>query len=289
MNGVSVIIITKNEEKNIVDCLASLHEMDYKKSNYELIVCDSSSDKTPDIVRGFPSVKLIRVEKTGYGAARNSGISKAKYDYVAFIDADCIAPKDWLAILANSINGFAGVGGCAYPPKNSNYVGKCIACLGYPAGGALGTEILDGTISTCNALFEKSALISIGGFNEGLLFGGEDTDLLKRLHRAGYKTKIEKNSFVWHKTRMFVEFLLWCFKRGKAKYNLEKNPAQLIMPLSVIAYPFSKRFKLLVEKRKSIGISLASALTTVILLFFLRQVMLSAGWLAGFLGEKWIR
>ena len=160
MNGISIIIITKNEEKNIADCLESLHEIDYDKHNYEIIVCDSSNDKTPDVVKNFPDVTLFRVEKQSYGAARNMGISKAKYDYIAFIDADCTAPKGWLAILANSIDGFAGVGGCAYPPKNASYVGKCIACLGYPAGGALGTEILDGTISTCNALFEKSALIS---------------------------------------------------------------------------------------------------------------------------------
>ena len=289
MKGVSIIIITKNEEKNIADCLESLHEIDYKKSDYEVIVCDSSSDKTPNIVRNFPDVKLFHVEKPGYGAARNAGISKAKYDYVAFIDADCTAPKGWLAISANNIDGFAGVGGCAYPPKNSGYIGKCIACLGYPAGGALGTEILDGTISTCNALFEKSALISIGCFRENLVFGGEDTDLSARLHQAGYKTKIEKNSFVWHKTRTFSNFLSWCFKRGMAKYDLEKNPTQFVMPLSVIIYPFSKRFKLLLEKRKSIGISLASAFTVVIVLFFLRQVMMSAGWLVGFLGEKWTR
>ncbi len=288
MDGVSVIIITKNEEKNIAECLKSLQEMEYE-NNCEILVCDSSSDKTPEIVHNFPNAKLIYVEKSGYGAARNAGLSVAKYSHVAFIDADCIAPKGWLATITNSINGFSGIGGCAYPPKNSSYIGRCIACLGYPAGGALGAEILDGTISTCNALFEKSALVSIGGFREDLRSGGEDTDLSRRLHLAGFKTKIEKNSFVWHKTRTFKNFLGWCFKRGIAKYSLEKSPLQLAMPLSVIAYPFSRRFMQLAKRRKSISMSLASIMTVVVFLFFLRQVMLSAGWLAGFWSEQWNR
>ena len=43
-SGISVIIITYNEEKNIKDCLNSLPELDYPKDRCEVIVVDSSTD-----------------------------------------------------------------------------------------------------------------------------------------------------------------------------------------------------------------------------------------------------
>ena len=48
----------------------------------------------------------------------------------------------WLSKLAKTLEEekLTGVGGNAYPPINSPYIGKCIACLGYPAGGAIGIE-----------------------------------------------------------------------------------------------------------------------------------------------------
>ncbi len=280
--NVSVVIITKNEEENIAACLKSLCEQEYDMGNYEIIVCDSSTDKTPDIAKQF-TASVFTVEKRGFGAARNFGIAKAKYSIVAFTDADCVAPKTWLKALASAKNGFAGAGGSAFPPENADYFGKCIACLGYPAGGALGADVASGIISTCNAIFDKSAILSAGGFDEALKWGGEDTALSKKLASSGHKIKIEKNIFVWHKARTLNEFLNWCFKRGMAKYYLEKNPAQLAMPLAALAYPFTQKFRTLIRQRKSIGIGLPSALVTVTLLFFIRQVMLSFGWIAAFL------
>jgi len=281
MVDISVIVITKNEERNIAGCLNSLCALDYDNGEYEIIVCDSSSDKTPEIVRQFSKVRLFAVEKKGFGAARNLGVAKARYDFIAFTDADCVVPRNWLTRLSSEITGFAGVGGSAFPPEGSGYFGKCIACLGYPAGGALGADAAAGIISTCNAMFRKKALLSVGGFDEGLRWGGEDTALSKKLVAAGHKLKIDSNIFVWHKTRKLSEFFSWCFRRGFAKHGLGSSALQLLMPLSVFAYPFTKKFITLVKRRKKIGITAFSILITVPLLFFLRQLMISSGWLAG--------
>ncbi len=57
---VSVIVVTRNEEKNISRCLESLIAQDYPKDRYELIVVDgASTDRTQRICQviaesGFP-------------------------------------------------------------------------------------------------------------------------------------------------------------------------------------------------------------------------------------------
>ena len=59
---VSIIILTKNEEKNIYNTISMVltQESNYK---FETIVIDSGSkDKTIAIVRGFSEVKLIQIK-----------------------------------------------------------------------------------------------------------------------------------------------------------------------------------------------------------------------------------
>ncbi|MHA1146266.1 MAG: glycosyltransferase, partial [Candidatus Helarchaeota archaeon] len=48
---VSVIVCTKNEEKNIATVLSSLLAVDYPKDKYEILIVDESKDRTPEIVR----------------------------------------------------------------------------------------------------------------------------------------------------------------------------------------------------------------------------------------------
>ncbi len=44
---ISVIIITKNEEGNIRECLDSFVKIDYPPTLFEIIVVDASTDQTP--------------------------------------------------------------------------------------------------------------------------------------------------------------------------------------------------------------------------------------------------
>ena len=56
---VSVIVVAKNEEKNIADCLDALISQDFDKEKYEILVIDGGSkDRTRDIVCQYP-VKLF--------------------------------------------------------------------------------------------------------------------------------------------------------------------------------------------------------------------------------------
>jgi glycosyltransferase involved in cell wall biosynthesis len=95
---VSVIIPSYNSEKTISGCLTSLSDQSYK-SDFVIILVDSSKDKTPSIVRSqFPGILYYQFEKKiDPGTARNYGVKHSTGDLILFIDSDCVAEKDWIS------------------------------------------------------------------------------------------------------------------------------------------------------------------------------------------------
>lgn len=72
-----------------------------------IIVDDGSTDETPCIAQEYANrescVRYLRQENAGLPAARNSGIAKALYDYVAFLDADDEWQPEFLARCTEAI------------------------------------------------------------------------------------------------------------------------------------------------------------------------------------------
>lgn len=83
---ISVVILTKNEETNILDCLETLVWAD------EIIVIDDySTDRTIEIAKTLKlsNLKIYQEKLSGdFSRQRNFGLSKAKNEWVLFIDAD---------------------------------------------------------------------------------------------------------------------------------------------------------------------------------------------------------
>ncbi|MEM0354399.1 MAG: glycosyltransferase [candidate division WOR-3 bacterium] len=89
---ISIIIPTLNEEKYLPKLLNSIKEQDYK--NYEIIVADANStDKTIEIARSYGAI-VIEGGKPAKG--RNNGAKISNGEYLLFLDADVILPKDFL-------------------------------------------------------------------------------------------------------------------------------------------------------------------------------------------------
>lgn len=83
MTGISAILITRDEERNVADCLASLTFAD------QIIVVDSGSvDRTEEICRRDPRVRWYSEEWKGYGLQKNSALDKAEGRWIFSIDAD---------------------------------------------------------------------------------------------------------------------------------------------------------------------------------------------------------
>ena len=120
----SVIVITKNEEKSIRDCLESVVWAD------EIIVVDSAStDKTVAICREYTS-KVFVTGWPGFGAQKNRALKMATCDWVLSLDADERVTSKLQAEIQTAI---------AYPdnnvafkmPRLSNYCGRYMRHSGW--------------------------------------------------------------------------------------------------------------------------------------------------------------
>lgn len=87
--ALSLILLSRNEEKiirdNILQTISYLDSLDFL-DNYEILICDKSEDKTPQIVNELSNnrneVKLISVNQLGIGAAIKAGIDNSRYPIV---------------------------------------------------------------------------------------------------------------------------------------------------------------------------------------------------------------
>ncbi|MEK6647089.1 MAG: glycosyltransferase [Candidatus Firestonebacteria bacterium] len=86
---VSVVITTRNEEKNIENCLQSIKIQTYPQELIEIIVVDNNStDKTKEITLKYTN--LILTKGPERSVQRNFGIQNAKGVYILYLDADMI-------------------------------------------------------------------------------------------------------------------------------------------------------------------------------------------------------
>lgn len=93
MSKVSVVIPAFNSEKTIERALYSIINQEGEIDFDIIVVDDGSSDSTAEKVEGFASknnvfITLFRQKNSGVASARNKGISIAKGDFIAFLDAD---------------------------------------------------------------------------------------------------------------------------------------------------------------------------------------------------------
>ena len=228
---VSVVVITLNEEQNIRECLDSLTALDYPEECFEILVVDASTDATPRIVEEYGRVRLIRSEK-GFSTQKNVALKKAAFDILAFTDADCVIPGDWLRVVDRAFQdkGTAAIGGNAYPPPGTGRFGRWTACVGHPAGGAIGfdanVERSAAGISFvpgCNSVFRKEALLDVGGFDPDFFEGGEDVDVSRRLKEKGYFLDYVPELTVFHKPRgTLAGYLKWNVQVGITKFSLRQ-------------------------------------------------------------------
>jgi cellulose synthase/poly-beta-1,6-N-acetylglucosamine synthase-like glycosyltransferase len=187
---VSILIPAYNEEAYISLCLRSLECLTYP--DYEIIVCNNNStDRTCEIVARHPNVQLVHETIKGPNAARQKALSVSTGEIIATLDADCIAPHDWIeralvhfsnprVVAVAGVCDFDGAGPLSralwfstrYPMKFIHFVTHRV----------LGKY---GIMMAANAWYRKETLLSIGGFNTSIEFFGDDAHTAKMLTKKG--------------------------------------------------------------------------------------------------------
>ncbi len=111
---ISAVIITKNEEKDIADCIKTLPFVK------EIIVVDNgSTDKTVDKAKSL-GAKVVVSGTLDFSYLRNLGREKAENEWLFYIDADeRVTPqlKEYLVEAVKNIGGKY----CAYAVRRKNY------------------------------------------------------------------------------------------------------------------------------------------------------------------------
>lgn len=97
---VSVVVPVYNGEKYLAQCMDSIIGQTLKEIE---IICvdDGSADSSAGILESYARkdkrIKVIRQKNAGAGAARNTGLTQAKGEYLSFLDADDFFEPDMLA------------------------------------------------------------------------------------------------------------------------------------------------------------------------------------------------
>ncbi len=127
---ISSIIIAKNEEKNIGRCIESQIDC---IDEIVVLIDDSTTDSTENVVKTFPSVKYETVKWKGFSETKKYAVSLTSNQWILWIDADEALTTE----LANEIKEFKTKEPQfdAYSfPRKANFLGRWIMHSGwYPA------------------------------------------------------------------------------------------------------------------------------------------------------------
>ncbi len=221
---ISVVVTTYNRPQEVKDAVDSLLNQSIKP--LEIIIIDDGSSSPLRMEVDDQKLRLVRFdEEIGLSNTRNYGVKIAKGEYVAFMDDDCIASKQWLEEIQKGIGLGADILGgplrprfMAKPPEwweekaFGNYVG---------VGNAYSHEILG-----ANMIFKKEVFKKIGFFSpnvgrqKGKLLGAEETELIKK-GKACCKVLFMPEAEVFHRVpceRLTLRYVMrWSYYCGKTE------------------------------------------------------------------------
>jgi glucosyl-dolichyl phosphate glucuronosyltransferase len=235
---ISVVICAHTQERWSRTCAAVQSVQVQSFQDREIIVVvDHHPALQAALAAALPDATVVHNrEQRGLSGARNTGVSIAKGDVVAFLDDDAVADPDWLKFLADSYADPAviGVGGHILPrwqqtrpswfPAEFDWVVGC-TYRGMPKSRGQVRNLLG-----AGASFRQEAFSLAGRFRSGigrgagkLPLGCEETEFCIRLSQQspGSVFLFEDRAVVWHLVPAsrcgFSYFRTRCYAEGLSK------------------------------------------------------------------------
>lgn len=200
--GLSVVILTWNEEANIGPCLKALARQ--SRQDFEVIVVDAAStDGTVPTVTGlqpslpFPLRLVVADTRITVGEARNRGVQLAQAPNVAFLSADTEPSPRWAEMALVRLERADLVYGRQVHAPSKGGVGAAVRGLRYhfPTGSALAPEVY---ASHVNAAIRRDILVAFPIGTSPGASAVDDVLLAKRATNAGYRAAYEPRMSVLH-------------------------------------------------------------------------------------------
>lgn len=175
---ISVILPVFNDTERLARCLECLAAQSYPRDQFEVIVVDNGSEKSPqETVQQYDFCSFAQELTPGSYAARNHGLKLARGEVLAFTDSDCLPEPEWLA---------AGVAYLAEHPEFA-WVGGHIEVFPDDPERPSAVELFDmifgldqhayvhdlNFAATANLLVRGEVLEQVGAFDATLKSGGD--------------------------------------------------------------------------------------------------------------------
>lgn len=214
----SIVVPTYNQSALLLRLLKSLEALEERHRLEVIIVDDCSPDDTETVARAwcegalpFPA-KYLRLDKnSGPGRARNEGARAASGHTILYTDSDCVVAPGWARSLAGGIDlarGIVAVAGKVEALSLDSAAARYYhhnKILQPPANFVL-------YLVTCNAAFDRQALLEVGGFSEDIPHpGGEDIEASILLWKAGWRFVFVENALIYHDFRASLRNLYKTF------------------------------------------------------------------------------
>jgi glucosyl-dolichyl phosphate glucuronosyltransferase len=212
---VTVAIATYNRADFLRQTLAGIVAQQFPRDHFEVLVIDNDSqDHTRAVVTEFapahPAPRYIHETKRGLSHARNRAITEARGEFIVFGDDDILVAPDWLAqltvpLLADSAGRIGAVGGeviPVFPDGLPDWIAEWHAPLAYRTdAGPLDPRHYP---MGANLAFRRDVLVQLGMFEPALgrtgknLFGGDETEMIRRIRAAGLEVWFAPGAAVRH-------------------------------------------------------------------------------------------
>ncbi|PKP21570.1 MAG: glycosyl transferase family 2 [Bacteroidetes bacterium HGW-Bacteroidetes-21] len=227
----SIIVPVYNRPQEVDELLESLCRQEMK--NFEVVLVEDGSAKpcTGEVekYKDRLTIKYYFKDNSGPGLSRNYGCEKAEGNYFIILDSDCILPPHYVGAVKKALeeNYTDAYGGpdrahASFIPiqKAINYSMTSFFTTGGIRGGG---EKLDKFYPrSFNMGYSKEVFEKTGGFSK--MRFGEDIDFSIRILGKGFKTKLIKDAWVYHKRRSNLrQFYKQVYNSGIARINLMKR------------------------------------------------------------------
>jgi len=202
---VSAIVIARNEEGNIVDCLrAVFRALDAAKDRnlfhtYEVVLVDSAStDRTVDLASAFPVViaRLRREWPLSASAGKATGVRLARGRFFLFVDGDYVMDPGWIPVAWGLLQHPEVAGVCGWDLEQ--VTGDSVLARRMAQMNPVDMPELEEVDSIAAGLVKRPAYEMVGGLHP-YLRGAEDRDLGLRLLRAGWKILKTRHAMGLHR------------------------------------------------------------------------------------------
>lgn len=212
MSEVTVVIPNYNGISYLDTCLGSL--MEQRDVDMEILVVDNgSSDGSCEFIRThYPKVRLVRLDRNyGFCRAVNEGIARAESPYVILLNNDTKAEPDFAAELLAAIRRDSRRFSCGakmlqyHEQELLDNAGDFYCALGWGLARGKGKPCSrysseERIFSACAgaAVYRRSLLLKLGGFDEAHFAYLEDMDISWRARIHGYENWFAPNAKVYH-------------------------------------------------------------------------------------------